>query len=417
MTPSGRLTLAVMPIVPELRRRYIYGTDYVDELVVQHNVAPGQTTPSVYHVLQDANWNVTALTNSPTDSATNPTIVQQYHYEPQGPFAAVESGAGTALPTPYDFMQFLTYHLFHGMTWDPILQLYCTPSGRCYDPKTGHWLQADFNGLGLHMSAIPHYHGMSPHFSPYVSQRSNSLDGPNLYGFARFNPNMYTDAMGLSSQDFDWMGETQELEDEWVGHRLYALHTIQEGAAWASLGMQTAVDIGASLLGIDVVQSAWTLAQDGGDFWDVMNVALAATPVGRVSKIGKNASGALGKGIKLAQRGSQGGKLAVKAAEHLYKIKPYKEARKLTAGWGGQIKAHHILEARHAERWGLDVGAIPSVILTHNEHVTITNALQTALKTGTKDGYTQKQVWAAYQKVYADLGYADWLDHIEKYFK
>jgi len=54
---------------------------------------------------------------------------------------------------------------------------------------------------------------------------------------------------------FDWFAEGDELESDLTGQKLYTLGAINEGARWASLGLQMALDIGGSLLGVDVFRS------------------------------------------------------------------------------------------------------------------------------------------------------------------
>jgi hypothetical protein len=62
-------------------------------------------------------------------------------------------------------------------------------------------------------------------------------DGFNLYEFAGSNPVNRSDPLGLQ-----W-GMEDDIDDliaEQEGHRLYALATLNEGAKWAALGLNTA---------------------------------------------------------------------------------------------------------------------------------------------------------------------------------
>jgi hypothetical protein len=97
------------------------------------------------------------------------------------------------------------------------------------------------------------------------------------------------------------------------------------------------------------------------------------------------------------------------------RIDSYNVLKKLTAGKGRVIQAHHILEARHMKRWGYtaqQIAEAPAQILTNVEHLRLNRALEEALPTGTE--YAPKQVWKAYQKVYED--YPEYLDAISDYF-
>ena len=61
---------------------------------------------------------------------------------------------------------------------------------------------------------------------------------------------------------------------------------------------------------------------------------------------------------------------------------------------------------------------LPAVILTKQQHQEITNALRRALPYGTRlegpDG--RRRLWEAYQKVYREFRFPEWLTHIERYF-
>jgi RHS repeat-associated protein len=96
-------------------------------------------------------------------------------------------------------------------------------------------------------------------------------------------------------------------------------------------------------------------------------------------------------------------------------IASYRALQAVTKGHAGAIQAHHILEARHLRYWGYADDAIanvPAQVLTHAEHVQISNALRQALPYGTR--YTRDQVWAAYQMVYRQ--YPQYLRAIQHYF-
>jgi uncharacterized membrane protein (UPF0136 family) len=143
-----------------------------------------------------------------------------------------------------------------------------------------------------------------------------------------------------------------------------------------------------------------------------MNIVAAANPIGRLGRVG----GVLGKAFRWARRGSKSSHIIGTAAEHLFKILPYRKAQKLTRGFKGEIQAHHILEVRHATRWGLKADDVPAVILPKNVHDEVTLALRTKLPyLGAGRRYDKQEVWQAYQEVYRN--YPEWLSVIEKYFR
>jgi hypothetical protein len=90
----------------------------------------------------------------------------------------------------------------------------------------------------------------------------------------------------------------------------------------------------------------------------------------------------------------------------------YSEAANLTRGQGGEIQAHHLIEARHFRNWEMPTDG-PAVILTRADHLEITNDLRAALPYGRE--YTPAQVRAAYMEVYA--GHSEWLAAIRRHMR
>jgi hypothetical protein len=233
-------------------------------------------------------------------------------------------------------------------------------------------------------------------------------DGMSLYGYVASNPVRRSDPGGL-----EW-GMEDDIDDaipDRTGHALYALATLNEGAKWVALGLNTGLEIASSLLGLDVFESVDALASGKGGFWEALNIVMAVNPVGKLGKAG----GAIAKGFGWALKAGKAGHLVGKAAQHLFKILPYKAAATLTRGWGGAIMAHHILEARHARKWGLKISTddLPAVILSREMHNKLTGELFSRLRTGVE--HSKDAVWAVYQDVYKN--FPEWLRTIEKYFK
>lgn len=87
------------------------------------------------------------------------------------------------------------------------------------------------------------------------------------------------------------------------------------------------------------------------------------------------------------------------------KILSYKDAKKITAGHGGDIQAHHILEVRFARHFGItDTDSLPAIILTREQHQEITNRLRAGIAYG-RNGTgvaTPATIRAMYMDVYAD---------------
>jgi len=98
----------------------------------------------------------------------------------------------------------------------------------------------------------------------------------------------------------------------------------------------------------------------------------------------------------------------------LFDIVPYSEAQKLTAGHGGQIVGHHILELRWAEKFGVkNLDDMPAVILPWNVHDPITATLNS--RWAAKANWTKREILEVYEQVYA--GQSDWLNAIRKFLE
>jgi hypothetical protein len=99
--------------------------------------------------------------------------------------------------------------------------------------------------------------------------------------------------------------------------------------------------------------------------------------------------------------------------EHVGKRGSYREMAKLTRGFNHEIEAHHLVEVRHANRWGgINADDVPAVILPRQEHAMITKALIEKLPR--QMNHTKQEVWAVYREVYGHR--PEWLSAIERYF-
>lgn len=82
-------------------------------------------------------------------------------------------------------------------------------------------------------------------------------------------------------------------------------------------------------------------------------------------------------------------------------IAPYSTQRMLTAGNGGSIQAHHLVEQRFADVMGQAVGDMPSIVVTQAEHQVFTNAWRAEIPYGSRN-VTPTQVNGAARRIYAD---------------
>ncbi|MCH7752231.1 MAG: hypothetical protein IH898_08770 [Planctomycetes bacterium] len=132
----------------QLRRRFIYGTQYIDEQVAQitrHN--------ELRFVLQDANYNIVGLARE-CDGA----LIRQYRYEPYGQFEldgagleiGQEDGAGATI-APLNSR--LSWHGFQGLWLDAETGLLYA-RGRYLKSIDGRFLSPDPNGLGTILTTV-----------------------------------------------------------------------------------------------------------------------------------------------------------------------------------------------------------------------------------------------------------------------
>ncbi len=336
------------PTEVKLWRRFVYGLDYIDELVAQITPDTVDNPNSVRYVLQDANHNVVGITR-----ACDGELIRQYRYTPYGRLTHAEDGDGAPLdatgPSPLE-----SFHLFQGLWVDPLsanplstgLVLY-NARAREYDPGTGRFLQNDPNGQALAIANALAMNGQTRAVFASLSASTQYADGLNLYQFVGSNPVNRIDPTGLRMADFDWVLETEDYEDELTGHKIATLGMLNEGARWASLGLQTASDIALSLIpGYGIVEAARAVSvirSGRGGLMDYLTVGLggisgAATLLKAAKTLGKSAKwfAAMKTGAKFAGR-----------------FKPYKRRYlrhnlKVLTGWnpGRGFEAHHVLPVK-----------------------------------------------------------------------
>ena len=383
-------------------RQYVYGPGYVDEFVREFSPsATAGQADDVLYFLQDANYNVVALTD-----ATG-AIAEQRVFEPYGELAAGETFCEHAVSRVGH--QGLFFERLDGTVNQPpiapgALGFYYNRN-RMYSPTLGRFLQRDPNQTALPIITALSSNGQAMDillggFSP------NGLfgDGMNLYLYQRGNPISGLDPSGLD--DFD------DAMDALGGQAIAAIGMLNEGARWASLSLGFALDVVGAVTGLDVLDSVFVIARGGGGFWEALDIFMTVNPIGRIAKIGA----VMGMASNFARRGRGAAKLVGTIFEHLGKRGSYRQLAKLTKGKKGAIEAHRILEWRHIKRWKKSVkkGDLPAVILTNEQHKQVTQALRRALPYGRR--HKQHEVWQAYQRVYRQLGHSEWLEDIVPYF-
>jgi guanyl-specific ribonuclease Sa len=111
--------------------------------------------------------------------------------------------------------------------------------------------------------------------------RGQYVDGMNLYAYGDSSPVSLRDPLGLDTID--------DLINMLIGHKVAFLGVLNEGARWASIGLDVALNIASSLIpgaGIyDAYKSGMAIAEGEGGFWDY--VAVGAGAVGATAIIYK----------------------------------------------------------------------------------------------------------------------------------
>jgi hypothetical protein len=252
---------------------------------------------------------------------------------------------------------------------------------RTYSPTLGRFLQRDSNETALPLLAAAAFHGeIVGGDGVGLDIRNHYGDGMNLYEFLGSNPPGRGDSLGLSWNDsFD---EFDDLEADLIGHRLYALGALNEGARIASLGLQTVLDIGGALLGLDIIEAVRDLHSGQGGFQEAIDIALAVTPIGKIGKIG-------GKFAKLLKyrRLAKGAVTTADVVTDLVKVsgrwkKGYNRAKMAEAtakyaGKAGKREWHHIIP-KYLLPPNFDMSKVPTVQVDAAYHQLITNEFRKA---------------------------------------
>ena len=171
-----------------LYRQYVYGLDYIDEVVAYYDSADTPTAP--HFILQDVNYNVVATTDH------DGHLEQQYNYKPYGERLAAEriESDGTItdiLGTP---SLIATTKGHQGLDHMPEIDGINNRT-RILRPDLGRFMQEDPDGLAS-MLGFPGTHAATI-ISVNVLGGAQYADGLHLYGYVGCNPLARGDATGL----------------------------------------------------------------------------------------------------------------------------------------------------------------------------------------------------------------------------
>ena len=111
-------------------RQFVWGVRYIDDLILRDRSTTGTLNERLY-ALQDANWNVTTLTDS------TGTIQERYEYDPYGVTTVL--GPDFAIRATSNYVWETTYCGYH---WDQASGLFAVRH-RYYHPRLGVWLTRD----------------------------------------------------------------------------------------------------------------------------------------------------------------------------------------------------------------------------------------------------------------------------------
>jgi RHS repeat-associated protein len=147
--------------------RYVWGLRYVDDLVTYRN---GSTD---YYVLQDANWNVVALTNA------SGVVQERYTYSAFGKLNVFDASFTPKSASTYNLTRTFTGQVLDNETG---LMLY---RNRVYHPTLGRFLQRDPIGYFI--------------IRYMENDILEEIEDINLFRYCTNNGVLFCDALGCSS--------------------------------------------------------------------------------------------------------------------------------------------------------------------------------------------------------------------------
>jgi len=289
--------------------------------------ADGSAGIDPYYYLKDALGSVGALTNA------SGAVVERYVYTPYGDPMLTSAGGSVRTESLYG-----NPFLWTGQRYEASTMLYHFWA-RTYSPELGRFLQEDEQGPLSPVDVSLFGGGSSPTVSPPSTNAGGEyIDGLMLYLYAGANPTNLRDPFGLSNDEYD------DLMDDLTGHKLYALAQLNEGAKWASLGLQTASDIALSLLpgwGLyEAYRSGVKIYNGRGGLMDYLQVGLGtASNVVYAVKAVK----LIGKAVKWIRRADKGADVVSKFK--VFTKGYFRHNLKVRTGISppSNVHAHHIL--------------------------------------------------------------------------
>jgi RHS repeat-associated protein len=311
-------------------REFVFGTQYIDEQVAQFN-KPGQ----LFYVIQDANYNLTGLTTS------NGTIHQQYTYGPYGELLFAEDAAAASIDFSADPTLIASPFGFQTAWFDAETGLICIRH-RCYDPVTGRWYSMEPYGQGMVLDPSLRRNGESPVVVVLAWPTEQFVDGPNLFQFVGNDPINTLDPTGMYEDEID------DLIDDLTGDKIYVLATLNEGARWASLGLETASEIALSLIpgyGIYEAYQAVEIIQSGrGGLMDYLTVGLGGLSGGAAAL---KALKIVGRAAKWTRAGKAGGKAAQRYRAFVRSEFRHNMVVRTGIDPPSNFHAHHVFPIKH----------------------------------------------------------------------
>ncbi|MBW7905419.1 MAG: hypothetical protein H3C42_07615 [Phycisphaerae bacterium] len=232
---------------------YVWGPDYVDELVCQYGGAADPNAPS-FGALTDANYNVMAIVDGDCE------VVEQYVYDPYGGLLAVETLDPNTTVLNRVAHQGLFFERFADDILSPPLAVGAPGvyenRNRKYEPYLSRFLQKDVNAAAQPvLDAIALNGARLASSVDMFDAEAQYVDGTNLYVYGAGSPVTGHDPLGLS-----WDEDIDSFTREYgfsVFRNLATLAVAKGGIAYGSV--QASLYAAASFLWDDLV---WMINED-----------------------------------------------------------------------------------------------------------------------------------------------------------
>lgn len=194
----------VWTTVSVFERDFVWGLQYIDELVVQYDdrsLDSAYDLPTTLYTLTDASYNVVGL-------AGDAGWYRQYRYKPYGEMYEADKAtnyeggnftpAETGSVEDPSIVNLANFNFHHGLFRDPLADADYN-RGRYRNYKTGRFNSPDPNGQALQLSNVMRRNAQTAAVFASLNMRGQYNDGGSLYGYARNNPITGTDPSGLAA--------------------------------------------------------------------------------------------------------------------------------------------------------------------------------------------------------------------------